>query len=53
MNPKKKGRNMLNRIANMVDAYKALEYQFTRFHNLINYIFDNLEVNVQKMLIFT
>ncbi len=44
---------MLNKIGNMDDAYKALEYQFTNLDNLINYICGNLEVNIQNMLIFT
>jgi hypothetical protein len=44
---------MLNKIAKMDDVYKSLEYQFTNLDNLINYICGNLEMNVQKMLIFT
>jgi hypothetical protein len=52
-NLKKKRRDMMNKIANMDNAYKALEYQFTNLDNLINYICGNLEMNVQNMLIFT
>jgi hypothetical protein len=52
-NPKRNRRDMLNKIGNMDDAYKALEYQFTNLDNLINYICGNLEVNIQNMLIFT
>jgi hypothetical protein len=52
-NPKKKRRDVLNKIANMDDKYKALEYQFTNLDNLINCICDNLKMNIQNMLIFT
>jgi hypothetical protein len=51
-NLKKKRRDMMNKIANM-DPYKALEYRFTNLDNLINYIYGNLEMNVQNMLIST
>jgi hypothetical protein len=52
-NPKRKRRDMLNKIANMDDAYKPLEYQFTNLDNLINFMRGNLEVNIQSMSIFT
>jgi hypothetical protein len=52
-NPKKKRRDMLNKKANVDDAYKAFEYQLTHLDNLINYICGNLEVNIQNILIFT
>jgi hypothetical protein len=42
-NPKRKRRDMLNKIANMEDAYKALEYQFTNLDNLISYICGNIQ----------